>query len=410
MSPRPAELLSLSLITPNYNGDAFLRKTFESVASQNLSWLEYIFVDGASTDRSMAIAQDYSNLITRTISEPDSGHADALNKGFAASSGEIMGWINSDDVLLPGCLKTVKQVFETFPEVEWITGRASSMNERGELTDARPARPWSRRRFLSGDHLWIQQESTFWRRSLWERAGAHLDTAFSVANDFELWARFFRHTDLYTVDRMLGCFRVRSGQRSTTHRARYFQEVDQILRRELEQLDAVTQDSLSNTLPSRPATLSQAALISNDALLGLDDPPMMTSTALRQGKLDEKVFREVRFESDAESEGGAPLRPGWMKTLTRNWRFVGLASAAGVLLLLACVLFPAHQTTIALGSLASFSLVFTGVLTIKVRRIILRLERDMERTLSGRARSELRNQLLEAQIDTLHRRLDKQSD
>ena len=410
MTSTPAERLSFSLITPNYNGDAFLRETFESVASQKLSGLEYIFVDGASTDRSMVIAQDYSNLITRTISEPDSGHADALNKGFAASSGEIMGWINSDDVLLPGCLETVRKVFETFPQIEWITGRASTINERGELTDVRPARPWSRRRFLSGDHLWIQQESTFWRRSLWERAGARLDTAFDVANDFELWARFFRHADLHTVDRMLGCFRTRSGQRSTTHRARYFQEVDQILLRELEQLDAVTQDSLSNTLPSRPVTLSQAALISNDALLGLDDPPMVTSTALRLGKLDEKVIREVRFESDAESERGAPLRSGWMKTLTRNWRFFGLASAAGALLLLACVLFPAHKTTIALGSLASFSLVFTGVLTIKVRRIILRLERDIERTLSGRARSELRNQLLEAQIDTLHRRLDKHTD
>lgn len=406
MSPKPAERLSLSLITPNYNGDAFLRETFQSIASQKLSGLEYVFVDGASTDQSMSIAQEYSNLITRTISEPDRGHADALNKGFAASSGEIMGWINSDDVLLPGCLETVRQVFETFPEVEWITGRASSMNERGELIDARPARPWSRRRFLCGDHLWIQQESTFWRRSLWDRAGASLDTAFDVANDFELWARFFRHADLYTVDRMLGCFRVRSGQRSTIHRARYFQEVDQILRRELEQLDADKRVAMPRLLPSHPVTLSHSSLISNDGVLGLDDPPMLTSTVLRKGKLEEDVVREAAFDSDSGSDGMEPPTSGWLETLARNWRFVCLLGAAGGLLLLSGLLFPDHQMTILLGSLAGFSLFFTGALAIKVRRIILRLNRDLERCLSGRARSELRNQLLEVHIDTLHKRLD----
>lgn len=256
MSSKPAERLSLSLITPNYNGDAFLRETFESVASQNLSGLEYIFVDGASTDQSMTIAQDFSNLITRTISEPDSGHAHALNKGFAASSGEIMGWINSDDVLLPRCLETVRNVFEAFPKVEWITGRASTINAQGELCDVSPIRPWSRLRFLSGDHLWIQQESTFWRRGLWERAGGYIDSEFEVANDFELWARFFRHAPLYSVDRMLGCFRIRDGQRSVIQRKRYIDETEQILKRELNQIAEDYRAQYPSFLPERPKTLT----------------------------------------------------------------------------------------------------------------------------------------------------------
>ena len=121
-----------SIVTPNWNGRPYLRQCLDSVFSQNYPALEYIVVDGESTDGSSLVLEEYRDRLHKLICERDTGHADALNKGFAASSGEIMGWINSDDVILPGTLSFVARLFELYPDIEWITGRPSSMNADGE--------------------------------------------------------------------------------------------------------------------------------------------------------------------------------------------------------------------------------------------------------------------------------------
>ena len=288
----------ISLVTPNYNGAAFLRETLESVLSQHYPALEYVFVDGASTDGSRLIAEQYRDNLSAVISEPDKGHADALNKGFALTSGEIMGWINSDDSLHPGCLLQVERVFELHPKVEWITGRPSAMNVRSEIDYVGAVRPWSRLRFLAGDHLWIQQESTFWRRSLWERAGGYLDTHFDLANDFELWARFFRHADLYTVDRMLGCFRLRPGQRSVDSHALYKREVHEILQRELDMLDPKFRKTSGGLIASSPRELIEDEREALDPLLRVLDPPIIRMGAVRRNNFI------------AQAAGGAQLGQG----------------------------------------------------------------------------------------------------
>lgn len=277
----------ISLVTPNYNGVDYLREAIESVLEQRYPALEYVIADGASTDGSRLVAEQYRHELAALISEPDEGHADALNKGFALTDGEIMGWINSDDVLHPGCLSQVSRIFEAYPEVEWITGRPSAMDARGELNYVGPLRAWSRLRFLAGDHLWIQQESTFWRRSLWEKAGARLDTELKVANDFELWARFFRHADLYSVDRMLGCFRVRPGQRSVVDQARYEREVRSVLARELDRLEPEFRDAFPGAIPDKPRQLDGAQRKAMAPLLEAIDAPVIRMAAVRSGrKLD----------------------------------------------------------------------------------------------------------------------------
>lgn len=199
----------ITLVTPNYNGEAHLEETINSVLSQNYGNLEYIVVDGGSTDKSLEIINKYKSRLARVISEKDRGHSHAVNKGFAAGTGDIMGWINSDDILLPGALTTVSRVFEQFPGVAWITGRATAMSEDGVIYTARPARPWSWLRFLAGDYSHIQQESTFWRRELWQAAGAALSEPHGLAGDFQLWTRFFQHAELHTVDALIGSFRFR---------------------------------------------------------------------------------------------------------------------------------------------------------------------------------------------------------
>jgi glycosyltransferase involved in cell wall biosynthesis len=301
MSTSLATPPTISLVTPNYNGAAYLRVAIDSVLQQDYPSLEYVIADGASNDGSRLLIEQYRDRVSAIISEPDNGHADALNKGFALTSGDIMGWINSDDALHPGCLSQVARIFASFPEVEWITGRPSTMNLRGELEYVGPVRPWSRLRFLAGDHLWIQQESTFWRRSLWEKAGGRLDTSYDVANDFELWARFFRHADLYTVDRMLGCFRVRPGQRSVEAAARYKREVNEVLDRELQALPASFKQGFGSLIPGQPRELSSGEREAMDGKLNVLDPPIIRMSALRNGSKALQDKGGTRFHSNLQN-------------------------------------------------------------------------------------------------------------
>ena len=197
----------ISLVTPVFNSARYLGAALHSVLSQKYPNLEYIVVDGGSTDGTVEIIRRHESQLHTWISEPDHGMYDAINKGFALSSGEVMGWISATDLLHAGSLFVVGGVFRAFPEVEWITGRATGFNSEGMAVEVLRLRRWSRMRFLAGANRYIQQESTFWRRSLWERTGSRVDDSRRSASDFELWVRFFRQARLYTVDALIGGFR-----------------------------------------------------------------------------------------------------------------------------------------------------------------------------------------------------------
>jgi len=197
----------ISLVTPVFNSARYLGAALHSVLSQEYPNLEYIVVDGGSTDGTVEIIRRHESQLHTWISEPDHGMYDAINKGFALSSGEVMGWISATDLLHAGSLFVVGGVFRAFPEVEWITGRATGFNSEGMAVEVLRLRRWSRMRFLAGANRYIQQESTFWRRSLWERTGSRVDDSRRSASDFELWVRFFRQARLYTVDALIGGFR-----------------------------------------------------------------------------------------------------------------------------------------------------------------------------------------------------------
>jgi hypothetical protein len=275
-------LPSISIVSPNYNGAEYLEDCLQSVLGQGVSGLEYVVVDGASTDGSGRIIERFAPRLSKVICEPDTGHANALNKGFAQTSGEIMGWLNSDDKLFDGTLKFVQRLFAAYPEIEWITGRATSMDLNGRVMQILPARPWSRLRFLSGDHAWIQQESTFWRRSLWERAGGTLDESLTVANDFELWMRFFGEAELHTVDRHLGCFRVRPGQRSVVENGRYREEVDRVIARELDALSPEFRAAFGHVIPDKPAELDDATKLRLQPALSAWDRPFVSPRSVNR--------------------------------------------------------------------------------------------------------------------------------
>jgi len=221
----------IALFTPSYNQAAFLEEAIRSVLDQNYPALEYVVIDGGSTDGSVEIIRRYASRLASWVSEPDCGQYDAVNKGFARTQGEIMGWLNSDDKHTPWTLSVVGELFATFPEIEWLTTLWPLFwDDQGRAVACGTHQGFSREAFWRGEQLpgadwhtthWIQQESTFWRRSLWEKAGAGLDLRYALAGDFELWARFYRHAELHAVATPLGGFRLQAGQKTASQAEAY---------------------------------------------------------------------------------------------------------------------------------------------------------------------------------------------
>lgn len=241
----PNSLPKISIVTPSYNQGQFLEATIQSVLSQNYPNLEYIIIDGGSTDSSFEIIKKYSECLHFWCSEPDAGQYDAINKGFAHSTGEIMAWLNSDDMYFPWTLKTIASIMTELPQVEWLTTLSPGFWDWYGFCKGFARIPgYSRDAFLDGRYLqwnrlsinWIQQESTCWRRSLWEKSGSSLSTQFKLASDFDLWARFYEHADLYGTESPIGGFRWQSSQRSR-HIEQYASEAEQSLQRLQTQLN-----------------------------------------------------------------------------------------------------------------------------------------------------------------------------
>ena len=209
-------LPKISIVTACYNHAGFVKETIESVLSQNYPNLEYFVIDDGSTDGSWDVIKAYADRLdwcTQLDGYRDSPKH-ALNMGFEKSSGEILMWLNSDDVLLPNSLFTIGKIFRDAPDVEWLTGMATTINGTGEIVNSR-LRLKHLYDFLVGDWSIIQQESTFFRRSLWERAGGSLEPNQTTwAFDSELWTRFFPLATHYHVNTPIGAFR--SAQQSTT--------------------------------------------------------------------------------------------------------------------------------------------------------------------------------------------------
>ena len=226
----------ITLVTAVYNGARYLEDTIRSILSQEYPNLEYFIVDGGSTDGTVEIIRKYESHISGWISEPDKGVYDALNKGFARATGEVMGWLNASDMLHANGLFVVGSVFRALPKVEWITGRPTKFSAEGELIETMDLARWSRYRFLAGANRYIQQESTFWRRGVWERAGGKLDARLRAEGDFEQWVRFFRHAPLYSVDALIGGYRLHPDALGNSDLERYNRTCNEIVEREVELL------------------------------------------------------------------------------------------------------------------------------------------------------------------------------
>jgi len=184
-APNPVRI---SIVTPSYNQGKYLEKTILSVLEQGYPNLEYIIIDGGSSDESVEIIKKYADRLAWWVSEPDRGQSHAINKGFARATGEIFGWLNSDDWYQPGALQAVAEAFAAHPEAGAVVGAGEMVDEKGQqlLFKAPTKVDLDFLYHWLDDFFW--QPSCFFSRRAWEKCGP-LELDLHYAMDLDLWLR-----------------------------------------------------------------------------------------------------------------------------------------------------------------------------------------------------------------------------
>ena len=251
-------LPTITLVTCSFQQGKFIGSTLDSVLSQQYPGLEYIVIDGGSTDSSVQTIKAHAAKLAYWVSEPDRGQTDALAKGFECSRGDIMGWLCSDDLLLPGALNSVGRWFAEHPEVDWVYGDAIWIDGKGVPIRTKREMGWNRHVFLF-DHNYLAQPSVFWRRRLYEAAGG-LDRNFNLAMDSDLWLRFARISRPHHLARYLSCMRYYTEQKTRSLKPAGRRE-DELLR--------VREAPAMSTLPRSPLrAFARVQRIATKALFG----------------------------------------------------------------------------------------------------------------------------------------------
>lgn len=197
----------ISLVIPSYNQAAYIEDTILSVLQQDYSNLELIVVDAASNDGTAAILERYRDRFAVLIQEPDNGQSEAINKGFRHASGEILGWINSDDFLLPGALRTVAELFRLHPTRDMVIGSGDVISADQQFLRHVPGRDLSADTLLGfRQDRWILQQACFWSARLWKTVGG-VDESLHLLMDYDLWFRFSALTEPIVTQRKLGAMR-----------------------------------------------------------------------------------------------------------------------------------------------------------------------------------------------------------
>jgi carbamoyltransferase len=226
--PRPAP--TISIVTPSFGQGHFLERTLYSVISQNYPALEYVVQDGGSTDDTVNILERYAGLLTHWASEQDNGQGDAINRGFTHTSGEIMAYLNSDDLLLPGALAYVARYFTAHPDVDVIYGHRVMIDEHDRQVGSWILPPHDDTELTLLD--FVPQETLFWRRKAWDAAGGQIDPSMRFAIDWDLLLRLRESgAKMVRLPRLLGAFRVHEEQKTATWLDHCITECDALRRR-----------------------------------------------------------------------------------------------------------------------------------------------------------------------------------
>ena len=208
----PKKFPKISIITPSFNQGKYIEKTIQSVLGQDYPNLEYFVIDGGSTDETLEILKKYNKQI-KWISEKDHGQTDAINKGMRLTTGEIVGYLNSDDLLENNCLAKIVKFFVSNPEISWVTGKCHIINAKGDKSRSFVTEYKNiylkYMRFINTLYVlnYIPQPATFWRRGVVHNIGL-LDDFYHLSMDYDYWLRIFKKYKLGYIDDYLAFFRV----------------------------------------------------------------------------------------------------------------------------------------------------------------------------------------------------------
>jgi glycosyltransferase involved in cell wall biosynthesis len=221
----------VSIVTPSLNQGSFLRRTIDSVLSQDYPHIEYLVFDGGSSDDSTVVLNSYSNRFFWR-SQPDRGQTDAINQGLRQARGDILAYLNSDDVLLPGAVSTVVDHFQKNAGWDLLYGNANHIDEDDRVIEAYPTAPFDFERLLQS--CFICQPATFWRRHVIDRFGL-FDDALHFAMDYEYWLRLGRAGAVFGfVPEVLAGSRVHAATKTLAARLEVYREILAVSRRHAE--------------------------------------------------------------------------------------------------------------------------------------------------------------------------------
>jgi len=199
--------MKISIVTVSFNQRAFLKEAMDSVLDQGYSDLEYIVVDPGSTDGSRELIKSYAGRIAHVILEPDRGAADGLNKGFSVATGDVCGFLNSDDLLMPGSLQQVADFFQGHPEISLVMGNGHKIDGKRKMLEKIKTRDFTVRRYLYRGTRWLQQ-STFFRREAFLRSSG-FNTQNKTCWDGELFVTMVnKGAKVGYIDADLSAFRI----------------------------------------------------------------------------------------------------------------------------------------------------------------------------------------------------------
>ncbi len=220
--------MKVSVITPSFNQGQFIERTLQSVAMQSGVEIEHFVVDGGSTDNTIDVLRRSGHGI-RWISEQDKGQADAVNKGIRSTNGEIIGWLNSDDIYSPEAVVRAVTFFSDHPEVDVIYGMADHIDRNDQPFEAYPSEPWNFERLK--DRCFICQPAAFFRRSVVERHGL-LDDGLHFCMDYEFWLRLGKAgVQFQYLEVKLAGSRLYAANKTLGSRVKVHAEINDVLKR-----------------------------------------------------------------------------------------------------------------------------------------------------------------------------------
>lgn len=221
----------VSIVTPSFNQGRFLRRTIDSVLGQDYPHIEYLVFDGGSSDESIDLLRSYADRFFWRA-QPDRGQTDAINQGLRRARGEILAYLNSDDVLLPGAVTRIVERFRQQPDADLLYGNAYHIDADDRILNEYPTAPFSFARLLQS--CCICQPATFWRRRVIERIGL-FDVTLQCAMDYEYWLRLARvGGTLGHVPEFLACSRWHAATKTLSARMRVYHEILAVSRRHAE--------------------------------------------------------------------------------------------------------------------------------------------------------------------------------